>query len=201
MMPGTAAKHDRLVALAQAEYGWTPEVSGPDDAYRTLAVQIEYKRLYGRNAAEPRHSSHGGSFDGFEAGAVDYWNWSDVEVDAFFDLSRRAGFEPGYFMGQNGRPWEPWHVIDRTPWDAPTLIEQSEEDEMFRLYFITDNVDGNGGQGWILQNMRTGKNIVLRADTPGAQDSANGWARAHGNARHILRQDWLNVLDAIKRTQ
>uniref|UniRef100_UPI0030189BDA hypothetical protein n=1 Tax=unclassified Microbacterium TaxID=2609290 RepID=UPI0030189BDA len=42
MMPGTAAKHDRFVALAQAERGWTPVVSGPSDAYRTIGMQRNY---------------------------------------------------------------------------------------------------------------------------------------------------------------
>lgn len=131
MMPGTAAKHDRLVALAQAEYGWTPEVSGPDDAYRTFAVQVAYKDRFGPDAAAPGESSHGGTFDGEQMGAVDYGNYADIGIDAFFDLARRAGFIAGHYMGQEGRRYEPWHVFDPTPWDIPaTITPVSEEDEM-----------------------------------------------------------------------
>lgn len=130
MMPGTAVKHDRLIAIVQQRHGITLEVSGPDDAYRTFAVQVEYKRIYGRNAAAPGESSHGGDFEDEESGAVDYWNHDLITLDEFFAASREAGFEPGYFMGQHGRPYEPWHNIDRTPWAVPAHTNLSEEDDM-----------------------------------------------------------------------
>lgn len=137
MMPGTAAKFDKLVSLAQAEAGWTPEVSGPDDAYRRIEVQDYYwETLPYPQAAFPGTSSHGGTYEGSEAGALDIGNWSEVGRDRFFDLARRAGFRPGYFDGTGGKPYEPWHIIDWTPWDAPTPTptpELSLEDEMIRI--------------------------------------------------------------------
>lgn len=140
MMPGTAAKFDRLVALAQAERGWTPVVSGPADAYRTIGMQRTYwNTMPYPMAAYPGTSSHGGSYNGVESGAVDIGNWSEVGRAVFFDLARRAGFEPGYFDGTGGKPDEPWHVIDWSPWDAPAftptpeLDTPSEEDDMLAL--------------------------------------------------------------------
>lgn len=139
MMPGTAVKHDRLVALAAARFdGWVPVVSGPDDAYRRLAVQQYYSDTMPPGmAAWPGTSSHGGSFEGMECGAVDYGNWGEIGRAPWFQLARDAGFEPGFFNGQYGRPVEPWHVIDRTPWHVPGTpkpeIEIEEDDDMSKM--------------------------------------------------------------------
>lgn len=135
MMPGTAYKHDRLVEMAEAEYGWTPKVSGPDDAYRRLSVQEYYfETMPPGNAASPGTSSHGGTYDfgdgEVEQGAVDYGNWGVVGQSAFYDLARRAGFVPGVFS------WEPWHVFDPSPWfvpNKPTPIKTPQEDDMLAL--------------------------------------------------------------------
>ncbi|WP_336630035.1 MULTISPECIES: hypothetical protein [unclassified Microbacterium] len=94
-------------------------------------------------AAYPGTSSHGGNYNGVESGAVDYGNWGDVGRAVFFDLARRAGFQPGYFDGTGGKPDEPWHVIDWSPWDvpatpAPVAPEQSKEDTMATLIRNTD---------------------------------------------------------------
>lgn len=132
MFPGTAVKYDRLVQLGRERYGWTPLVSGPDDAYRRLSVQIEYKRIYGGNAAAPGYSSHGGWFEGAETGALDIGNWGDIGQDAFYQLARDAGFVPGYF------DWEPWHIIDYTPWDVPARpapVTVPKEDDMKLKYW------------------------------------------------------------------
>ena len=140
MMPGTAGKFDLLVKLAQAEFGWTPVVSGPSDGYRTIGMQQQYwDTMPYPMAAYPGTSSHGGTYNGVEAGALDIGNWGAIGQEAFFDLSRRAGFQPGYFDGTGGRPDEPWHIIDWSPWDAPEVpdppapaTETSEEDDMFK---------------------------------------------------------------------
>lgn len=137
MMPGTAAKHDRLVQLG-APYGWVPLVSGPADAYRRLAVQQYYWDTMPRGqAAYPRTSSHGGTFDfedgngEVEQGAVDYGNWAEIGWDLFQQLTRQAGFLPGVFIGRPGIPDEYWHVFDPTPWSALSATTASpEEDDM-----------------------------------------------------------------------
>lgn len=148
MMPGTAAKFDRLVALGQAEHGWTPVVSGAADGYRTIGMQWSYwNTLPYPQAAYPGTSSHGGTYDGRESGAVDIGNWGDVGQDVFFDLARRAGFQPGYFDGTAGKPLEQWHIIDWSPWDVPAPTPTpvpilSEEDIMPAP--IINVVDRNG---------------------------------------------------------
>ena len=110
MMPGTAAKHDRLVQLGAA-YGWVPLVSGPADAYRTVGVQEDYwAKMPSGQAAYPGTSSHGGTYDfgdgEVEQGAVDYGNWSDIGWDRFCELTRAVGFVPGVFVGRPGIPDE-----------------------------------------------------------------------------------------------
>ncbi|MGF3055601.1 hypothetical protein [Microbacterium sp. YY-01] len=150
MMPGTAVKHDRLVKLARARFnGWEPVVSGPDDAYRTYAVQEHYYRTFPPGmAAWPGTSSHGGSYEGEECGAVDYGNWGQVGKQPWYQLLRDAGFEPGFFDGQYGRPVEPWHAIDRTPWHVPAApkprppIDIEDEDTMTRT-FIQESRQGS----------------------------------------------------------
>ena len=139
MMPGTAAKHDRLVQLGAA-YGWVPLVSGPADAYRTIGVQQYYWDTMPRGqAAYPGTSSHGGTYDfgdgAVEQGAVDYGNWSEIGWDLFQQLTRQAGFVPGVFVGRPGIPDEFWHVFDPKPWDAASgnvaTARTSEGDDMY----------------------------------------------------------------------
>ncbi|MBS0231734.1 MAG: peptidoglycan-binding protein [Proteobacteria bacterium] len=130
LMPGTAVKFDRLTELGQARHGWTPRISGPDDAYRRLSVQVDYKNRYGPDAATPGTSSHGGWFQGRESGALDIGNYEEIGKAAFYALAREAGFVVDFFA------WEPWHIIDYSPWDVPTSdtpLTLSEEDTMIRI--------------------------------------------------------------------
>lgn len=79
---------------------------------------------------------------------------------------------------------------------APRLL--SEEDHMKFLHI--DN-DGSGKKAWVLINVATGK--VLSTTS---QKKANGWALVWGTARTgadggpMPRQEFLNALDAIKKT-
>lgn len=162
------------------------------DAGRTWEQQAELRRLYeagrGSFAALPGESPH-------EAGNAIDTNERLVEILHDHGWRRPLAFEPWHFVY--------WPNLDNHINESGAQASAQvapEEDEMFKLYFITDDVDGNGGSGWILQNLKTGKPIVLRSDEPGAQELANSWARAHNNARHINRQDWLNVLASIAQT-
>lgn len=155
MMPGTAAKHDRLVQLGAA-YGWVPLVSGPADAYRRLAVQESYwNSMPSGQAAYPGTSSHGGTYNfgngEVEQGAVDYGNWYEIGWELFQQLTRQAGFIPGVFIGRPGIPDEYWHVFDPTPWDASTAnlatAPTSEEDDDMRAI----RQAGVPGSGIIIQ--------------------------------------------------
>lgn len=97
-----------------------------------------------------------------------------------------------------------WFTPDRVvghdvPSKSTVVTEESEEDNMRHL-FVTDSVDGNNVPGWVLLNPRTGKLVILRVDSPGAQENANSWARVWGNAKSCSRQDLLNALNALEVT-
>lgn len=94
--------------------------------------------------------------------------------------------------------YEPWHwelpnvrayALVRT---IPTALPESKEDEVKYLY--VDN-DGNGKPVWVLVNSRTAKFV-----TTYEQKAANGWATVWGHARSVTRQEFLNALDAIRKT-
>jgi len=138
LMPGTAEKYDRLVELGRQRYGWTPIISGPDDAYRSLDRQWYYwNTLPFPQAANPGTSSHGGEYNGWDSGALDIGNWGVIGKSAFYELAREAGFEPNYF------DWEPWHIIDWSPWTTtpaptpePDPVEPEEEDEDMKETYV-----------------------------------------------------------------
>lgn len=73
--------------------------------------------------------------------------------------------------------------------------------------FVTDDVDGNKNPGWALLNPRTGKLRVMTAvDESWAtvaqkQVIADSWGRIWGSAKICVRQDMLNAIDAIQKTQ
>lgn len=178
MMPGTAAKYDLLVRLAQQERGWTPLVSGPNDAYRILWAQKQYYRNMAPGvAAYPGTSSHGGTYDfgdgEVEQGAVDIGNWAMVGQDAFFDLARRAGFIPGVFNG-HGTPDEPWHIFDPSPWNSTT-----QEDDM-----PLNDDDKN----WVRDTIRQEIGGALTAYTPSIA-AASGQEPLNAS-----ETDWLRAM-------
>lgn len=94
---------------------------------------------------------------------------------------------------------EPYMSSNQGDGGSPATIINPEEDDM-KLLYVTDSVDGNDIPGWALLNPRTGKVLPLRTDVAGAQDNANSWARAWGDAKIVTRQDMLNAIDAIQKT-
>lgn len=208
---GTAARWENLKADVLASEGVRLRITGGENAYRSFAGQ-QYARKQacarGRcnDAAVPGFSSHGGSLNGRDSGAIDVDNWSVLGKDKFYAYCRKNGFEPGYF------DWEPWHIIDWAPYTIPPDSagggakpikpeDKSEEDNM-RLLYITDNVDGNNKPGWALFNDNTGKWQPLVNDgSQKAQDNANSWARIlKQKATYCFRQDALNLAAGIRAT-
>lgn len=115
--PGTAQKHFALVALGYEASGRELRISSGWNVYRPIPAQKDAKRdacARGRcqDAATPGFSSHGGEYQGADALAIDYSNWSYVfgSREAFYAACRAVGLVPGVF------DWEPWHVIDRDPY-------------------------------------------------------------------------------------
>lgn len=122
---GTLQKHNRLVELARKRTGRTLEISEGWGAYRPYNIQEVARRLYGNGAAWPGTSSHGGFWEGQQTLAIDYGNWGwvyDWDRAAFYADVRAAGLAPGLIHPSRGNnyPDEPWHVVDLTPWTAPT---------------------------------------------------------------------------------
>lgn len=126
---GTWAKWDALVADILARFGVRLEITDGlgvlrgTGAYRTRLMQRLVKAHFasigqGRMAAAEGTSSHGGEFEGRDALAIDVNNYARIPLAEFYAAARRAGLEPGYFDGRGGRPYEPWHLIDREPYRA-----------------------------------------------------------------------------------
>lgn len=116
---GTAARWEALKADVLKHEGIRLRITGGENAYRSFAGQQFARKnacAKGRcnDAAVPGTSSHGGSLNGRDAGAIDVDNWAALGKEKFYAYCRRNGFEPGYFS------WEPWHIIDWAPYTVPT---------------------------------------------------------------------------------
>ncbi len=152
---GTWAKWDALVADVKRRFNVTLRITDGvgvmkgTGAYRDRPMQRAVKAYYtklGRpwQAAAEGTSSHGGEFKGQDALAVDVTNYFEISYADFCAACRRAGFEPDYFDGKNGKPLERWHIIDRdpyrvvgkpaggnaTPLPKPAPVPEEEEDDM-----------------------------------------------------------------------
>lgn len=116
---GTAARWAALKADVLKNEGVTLRITGGENAYRSYAGQVFARNAACRagrcnDAAVPGTSSHGGSLNGRDSGAIDVNNWAVLGKEKFYAYCRRNGFEPGYF------DWEPWHIIDWDPYNVPT---------------------------------------------------------------------------------
>lgn len=140
---GTAARWEALKADVKAHEGITLRITGGENAYRSYAGQVFARKqacAAGRcnDAAVPGFSSHGGSLNGRDSGAIDVSNWALLGKAKFYAYCRKHGFEPGYFS------WEPWHIIDWAPYTVPAsggggaepfpTPEEEEEEEMKASY-------------------------------------------------------------------
>jgi hypothetical protein len=151
---GTWAKFDDLVARVKRRTGVTLRISTGSTvatkgagAFRTYAMQVDVKKYWtargqSRMAAAPGYSSHGGEYKGDDALAIDITNYSQIPLSVFFEEGRAAGFQMGYFDG-NGKPYEPWHIIDRDPYrtsSSPAGTTTGEWDAMATKQEIKDAV-------------------------------------------------------------
>lgn len=120
MFPGMYQRWLNLVALVKQRHGVTLRITrgtkGWDDwnGYRSYEAQVVYRRELGGMAARAGYSSHGGSYQGRESGAIDVANWAAIGRDAFFKACRDVGLTPGTDSREN------WHVVDYSPWAGPS---------------------------------------------------------------------------------
>lgn len=136
----TWAKWDALVADVKKVFGITLTITS--NPYRDYAAQVAMKEKHGANAAAPGTSSHGGTFKGKDALAIDCSNYLKIGTKNFFAYAQKHGFEVNYFDGKS-KPYEPWHIIDWSPWAAvsggspapsptPTPAEETEMSAIFK---------------------------------------------------------------------
>lgn len=115
MPAATAHRWAGLVADIQAHEGVTMRITPGKNAYRDYTGQVFARNnacAAGRcnDAAVPGTSSHGGEYRGRDSLAIDVTNWAVLGKDKWYAYCRKHGFEPGFF------DWEPWHIIDWSPW-------------------------------------------------------------------------------------
>lgn len=95
-----------LLSLTRKDLS-SPAVKGPNSAYRTYAVQVEFKRIYGSNAATPGESNHG-------------WGLACDVPDDVQALIRAIGRQFGWAKEWSDAAWEPWHFKWNSQiWDHP----------------------------------------------------------------------------------
>lgn len=95
LVPPAAAAWNALAAHIYRETGAKIAPNGPNSSYRTYAMQVEMKAIYGTNAATPGTSNHG-------------WGLA-VDTDDH-DLVNRYGAPFGYQKAWSDASWEPWHM-------------------------------------------------------------------------------------------
>lgn len=146
------------------------------------------------------------------------WHCKGMAVDSDDNPSRNAALRP--LWEENGWrfevPSEDWHGqyytsldknygkpadSDSRPFPTPTEPTTFTLRKARPMDYVFIDDDGSGKPGYVLVNLTTGK-VLLATSTA----QANGWAQYWGNARKtpsgtaIPRQQFLNALDAIKKT-
>lgn len=122
--PGIIARYFEAKDYALRKWGKTFGIRTGWNIYRPLQIQKEARTracLQGNclGAASAGSSSHGGSWNGADALAIDIdpreLSWAQV-----WEACRAAGFLCGAITQQTSGivGGEPWHVIDQDPWRA-----------------------------------------------------------------------------------
>ncbi len=95
LVPAAAAAWNAMANYIYERTGQKIAPKGPYSSYRTYAMQVEMKRIYGSNAATPGTSNHG---------------WG-LAVDTAWDaLINQYGAQFGWQKAWSDASWEPWHI-------------------------------------------------------------------------------------------
>lgn len=101
LVPAAAAAWNAMANYIYERTGQKIAPKGPYSTYRTYAMQVEMKRIYGSNAATPGTSNHG---------------WG-LAVDTAWDaLINQYGAQFGWQKAWSDASWEPWHFAYREGW-------------------------------------------------------------------------------------
>lgn len=195
LAPATNARWQWMIRTCQAERGVTLRITAGMNGYRDYAAQQwAYNNLPAGQAAYPGTSSHGGVYNGRDSMAIDVANWGQVGQSYFYDLARRAGFEPGVF------DWEPWHIVDWSPWvmpaglnvtPIPVTVPVNRKGKHVQLLFVKDQ--GGTANLWTLTNDSTG-HVEQTRD----QKQADTWAEAWGSSNICSLQGFLNAMKFLE---
>jgi hypothetical protein len=197
LAPGTAARWRALVADVLLNEGIRLYISPGWNGYRPLSFQVLAKRKYGRNAAAPGFSSHGGYFEGRESMAVDVANWGQLGAAKFFAYARKHGFTADYFNGKNGRPLEQWHLIDFDPWtvsaSAASASASTPKEGLFMYLTKLEEetirnavTDINNRTYDMAEAMKASDEKVAALHAIYATRDSNGWAWADIVKSHVV---------------
>lgn len=180
LSPAQKRKHDALVARAKRHRGRTLRITSGWNGYRPIDAQWVAKRKYGSGAAAPGFSSHGGTYKGRDAMAMDYGNWSWVyngDRNAFFADCRAVGLTPGVIWNES------WHVIDYDPWAPvpaalpadefePVVVPEEDEDDMMFKPTVHARTNGKGdADEWMLGHPGIGVDLPVFEGTATSENS------------------------------
>lgn len=150
LTPATKARWGALVEDVLRNEGVRLQITPGPNAYRDIGWQQHYwDTLPYPQASFPGGSSHGGDYKGRDSMAIDVGNWGLLGKAKFYTYARKHGFEPDFF------DWEPWHIIDWSPWAMPAggiedeLSEKAERQiqvlyDAWRIGEVGKRTDGNG---------------------------------------------------------
>lgn len=219
--PGILARWEALKAYCQRKWGVRPYIRTGWNIYRPIEIQREARIRACKEgnclgAAYPGTSSHGGTWRGGDALAIDVepgnLSWAQI-----FEAGRAVGFLCGAITGQvAGGLDEPWHIIDQDPWRAvpaggdsrpfPEQEEPSKEErddmniiagpngaQKFADEFGADDIAlffyaPEGGPSWS-QNIHAAWFLDHgNPDTPPTATTADQWT--YDLARHQANARW-----------
>lgn len=195
LTPSLNARWNEAVRLAQAKYGVRLYITGDVDGlggwngYRPYPAQVRYKNHYGRFAAAPGWSSHGGRYGGREVFAIDVANWQQLGRDdaqawgRFVAIMRLVGLTADFVS-----PRELWHVGDfNSPWVVPTfaapagvikpipVVREEDEDDMSTIRYVH-----RAEPGYATEWMIVGMELPGGFETTTDETTAVGWGAIYG---------------------
>lgn len=194
-LPGQPGKHGRRILVEAWLEAGAPPVNR-DGAGRLYAVQKNF--WDGWAGREPGFNPADNPDD--ESQRLAHVRFGALDIDPTPERRRRlkaAGLVFPY-------DYEPWHcelpnirsysIVRSIPATGGTTAAPIESEEDNMLYLLVDD-DGNKKPVWVLLNTRTAKYVTVYE-----QARANGWATAWGTAKKVTRQEFLNAIDAIRKT-
>lgn len=156
------------------------------NGYRPLGVQKKYREAYGNMAAWPGTSSHGGTYGGQQAFAIDVGNWMDLGWERFSALANEAGFRTNFVT-----PTELWHIADfNDPWAVPAFGGGSTVPKEWDEMATKDEIKAAVREVVAEEITNGSRNAVKIIGVPGGKMYLAGL----GGVKHITTAEDLDLL-------